>query len=577
MILLDAKSQTTTSSPLGLSPSEEEPTLSFSALLKGFNPKEDAKVVQNGTLVLSLADDAKDVTTTPKLQNKETLLSLLKSDDKVSEKMEPLEINPKIRENLTTKELKVLVGDAKEYLKEKILQSDDYKQSKIKDIPKTLKGLAELAQKVGIDVSKITIEEVQVKSLTKGVPNLENRDVKQELKTQAPLKAELKQEVKVETLLKGEFKQEVKAQTPIKAEVKTEVKQEVKIEAPIKAEVKTEVKQEVKIEAPIKAEVKTEVKQEIKTEAPIKAEVKTEVKQEVKTEAPIKAEVKTETPLKSDVKQEVKQQVETAVEIKKLDSSKQVELPSKTPLFKAQTMTEHTTEQLVATKQFKREEKTPINRADETLKLLLRGEKTLKTSTNLTADFSVSTARVIAPGATSEATKSLESLLRGESGDTSSVKTDGLTTHKADSFEVKLNEAKQMVKYLSADVKTAIEDYKSPFTRVKVQLNPQKLGEVDVTIVQRGKNLHVNISSNNAAINTLSANVNELRVQLSNSGINNATLNFNNGNQSEQQNSSGQQNREQERQAREEYARFDNEETDEEILSSLEIVVPSYA
>ena len=201
---------------------------------------------------------------------------------------------------------------------------------------------------------------------------------------------------------------------------------------------------------------------------------------------------------------------------------------------------------------------------------------------SLTADFSVATAKVIAPNATSESTKALESLLHGErdsaKSDTSvaTSKTEGITIHKADSFEVKLNEAKQMIKYLSADVKTAIEDYKSPFTRVKIQLNPQKLGEIDLTVVQRGKNLHVNLSSNSAAINTLSMNVNELRAQLNNSGINNATLNFNNQSENNQQ-SSQQQNRQNEQEAREEYNYFENEESNEEILSSLEIVVPNYA
>jgi len=140
---------------------------------------------------------------------------------------------------------------------------------------------------------------------------------------------------------------------------------------------------------------------------------------------------------------------------------------------------------------------------------------------------------------------------------------------------VKLNEAKQMMKYLSSDVKTAIEDYKSPFTRVKIQLNPQKLGEVDLTIVQRGKNLHVNLSSNNAAINTLSMNVNELRTQLSNNGINNATFNF--SNQSDSSNSSSQQqSRQHGRQAEKEYSYFENEESNERVLSSLEIIVPQY-
>ena len=133
-----------------------------------------------------------------------------------------------------------------------------------------------------------------------------------------------------------------------------------------------------------------------------------------------------------------------------------------------------------------------------------------------------------------------------------------------------------MIKYISQDVKNAIQDYKSPFTRIKVQLNPQKLGEVDLTIVQRGKNLHVNISSNNSAINTLSMNANELRAQLSNNGINNATLNFNNQQDSNQNTSSQQQNRQNERKADEEYNYY-NEEDNEEIISSLEIVVPNYA
>ncbi|MCW8838374.1 MAG: flagellar hook-length control protein FliK, partial [Thiovulaceae bacterium] len=79
-------------------------------------------------------------------------------------------------------------------------------------------------------------------------------------------------------------------------------------------------------------------------------------------------------------------------------------------------------------------------------------------------------------------------------------------------------------------------------------------------------------SSNNVAINALAMNANDLKVQLNNSGIQNATLNFN----GEQQQSSQQQNQ----QARQEYRmlqEFDSEDKNEEILSSLEIVVPSYA
>ena len=209
--------------------------------------------------------------------------------------------------------------------------------------------------------------------------------------------------------------------------------------------------------------------------------------------------------------------------------------------------------------------------------MLLRGDKAIKSEGNMTADFSVATARVIAPKATTEASKSLESLLNNDPSD-NAQKLDGANVSKADSFEVKLNEAKQMTKYLSSDVKNAIEDYKSPFTRIKVQLNPQRLGEVDLTIVQRGKNLHINLSSNNAAINTLSMNVNDLKMQLSSNGINNATLNFNNNSQDSESGFNGQQqqNSHREKEAKNEYEHFEIEEKNEEILSSLEIVVPYY-
>jgi flagellar hook-length control protein FliK len=286
-----------------------------------------------------------------------------------------------------------------------------------------------------------------------------------------------------------------------------------------------------------------------------------------------------ETPVQALHVKEVPKEIKADIRDDKLAQT-QKEIKA-TPLFKAQATVEYTsTEQIVQAKvstTVKVEHKTSKDKADETLKLLLRGEKPSINNT-LTADFSVASARVVAPTATTEVSKSIEQLLHGDSksAENTASKLDGLTTHKADSFEVKLNEAKQMIKYISADVKTAIEDYKSPFTRIKVQLNPQKLGEVDLTIVQRGKNLHVTLSSNNAAINTLALNVNELKAQLSNSGINNATLNFNNSSQDSNQNASQQQNRQNERQAKEEYSYLDKEEANEEVLSSLEIIVPQY-
>jgi len=260
--------------------------------------------------------------------------------------------------------------------------------------------------------------------------------------------------------------------------------------------------------------------------------------------------------------------------------------PEQTPLFKAQTKTEISTQEMVSTRRNIIEAKRPKEGVQETLRTLLQGDKALKSEAGVGADFSVATARAILSTQTpndSTQSRTLESLLQGHKEESSTpIKLDTANLSKSDSLDIKINEAKQMMRYLSADIKTAIEEYKSPFTRVKVQLNPQKLGEVDLTVVQRGKNLHVTLSSNNAAINTLAMNANDLKAQLTNSGIQNATLNFSNNPQSQdgsaaQQHNQQHQHQHKQRRADEEYNYFGSEEANEEILSSLEIVVPNYA
>jgi hypothetical protein len=543
MISFDIKPEPKTASPLGLSLKKDEPKLSFSELLKGANKEKDSKIVQNGALVLSLntqetqpKTNAKTVTNIP---SKESLSSLLKGSEVVKSEekkapvstKEPLEFNPKITQNLTTVEVKTLINDAKVYLKEKIEQSDGYKKSQIKELPSTLKGLAEVAKKFNIDISKITVEEVQIKNVKAELP-------KQEL---------LLAQVPKETL--KDMKETPKAETSKNQEV-------------AKVEIQG-LKEAMKIELSQSKTPPESDKNSLKTEETLATDAK--LKTAKYTKALHVNEKSSEMPSAEEKQQEL---------------PKQLVQPKETPLFKAQERTEHTTEQLVQTKQLKIEEKTPKQKADETLKLLLRGEKPAQNAAALTPDFSVATAKVLVANVPTEGAKSFEQLLRGESHEESiTSKLDGLATHKTDSFEVKLNEAKQMIKYLSSDVKTAIEEYKSPFTRVKVQLNPQSLGEVDLTIVQRGKSLHVNISSNNAAINTLVMNANELKTQLGNNGIQNATLNFSNNAQSDNSSSfsGGQQSRQNEQKAYEQYSYFGDEEANEEILSSLEIVVSQYA
>lgn len=590
MISLEVKPESKASSPLSLNVSEEEPTVSFSELLHGIKEAKDgkdAKKVQNGSLVLSLgATDDKD---DKKLSKKDVLTALLKGDAQDIEAtldvaelggktakadVSVLELNPKIAKVVTVVELKEMIVNAKAFLKEKILNSEDYKKAQVKELPKTLKGLAQMAKSFGIDVSKITFEEVKpVKALQalvkeSEVKPLQRKEIPKETKTVESDDGRLTQALEVKKDNRKELINEQKVDT--RAEHKTEAKHEPKVQ--IKSEQKVEIKSEQNLQSTQEKTNNTQVVlDDVKEE-----KVAVRIDEKVKPKSTQKIQIAQEADQELRVKEEIKEVIKdgSKSEQKRLDILRDLKT---TPLFKAQEKLDPTTEQIVQTKQIKIDTKTTAkSKADETLKLLLRGEKpVVDVPSNMTKDFSVATARVIAPQATTEATKTMEQLLRGDDAKDDVAKMDNISTHKSDSFEVKLNEAKQMIKYLSQDVKTAIEDYKSPFHRVKVQLNPAKMGEVDITVVQRGKNLHVNISSNTAAINTLAINANELKTQLNSNGINNASLNFNNESQNSEQHSGG-QNRRHGREANEEYNYFANEEKNEEILSSLEIIVPQY-
>ncbi|HEX5330824.1 flagellar hook-length control protein FliK [Sulfuricurvum sp.] len=148
---------------------------------------------------------------------------------------------------------------------------------------------------------------------------------------------------------------------------------------------------------------------------------------------------------------------------------------------------------------------------------------------------------------------------------------------KADSLEVKSKEAAQSMRYFASDLKEAVQEYKPPFTRLTMKLNPEKLGEVEVTLVQRGNNVHVNIQSNNTnSVAFLAHNATELKAQLASQGITNATMNFMSGGDSQSNQQQGQQQQGQQQRFKA-YESFEDLKLNEEQLSALEIIIPHYA
>lgn len=147
---------------------------------------------------------------------------------------------------------------------------------------------------------------------------------------------------------------------------------------------------------------------------------------------------------------------------------------------------------------------------------------------------------------------------------------------KVDSLEVKAKEAAQSLRHFAQDMKEAVENYKPPFTRITMKLNPERLGEVDVTLIQRGNNVHVNIQSQNTnSIAFLAHNASELKAQLAHNGITNATMNFMSGGNEGQQQHPHQQQHEQNRFRA--YQSFEELEQSQEELSALELIIPHYA
>ena len=105
-------------------------------------------------------------------------------------------------------------------------------------------------------------------------------------------------------------------------------------------------------------------------------------------------------------------------------------------------------------------------------------------------------------------------------------------------LELKIGEAKTMTRHLAMNLQEQVENYKSPFQKLTLTLNPQKLGEVDVDIIKRGNNVKITLSGTSNTINILSANSMELRNQLINVGLDNPSFKFNedgrNGSQQQQ-------------------------------------------
>lgn len=126
---------------------------------------------------------------------------------------------------------------------------------------------------------------------------------------------------------------------------------------------------------------------------------------------------------------------------------------------------------------------------------------------------------------------------------------------------------RETLSYFSQDLKEQMQQFKAPITRLNITLNPSNLGEVEITLIQRGNNLHINFNSNPNTMNLFIQNQAEFKNSLVNMGFTGLEMNFSDQGKKEQ--------REQNHKSKHSY-KFE-ENTSQSISSSpLELILAKY-
>lgn len=427
-------------------------------------------------------------------------------------------VSKELLSSLSDDQVRTLIYRAKEHLKSQIAAKSPEYQQESKSFPKTLAGLVQLADKLGLDPQSITLS-----TLEGDTP--EQTPIEPELLSKPFLDAKILAKLPSETQKADGFEaitqllSERKSVTP-----KPSIPAETSLDKPGSDD-------NTPSPVPLKASLTPAVAENtselpVSLKAPLQKAAQTEGTPELSALQGALSKPATERNAPESEKQPLKNLLQT---LEKRDLSAEAVRSDSAVLGETKPASASSTAKA------------------DTLIALLQGELPTKETKSETA----------------------------ETGKSEGITPKSVHVPAADSFEVKTKEAQQGMRLFATDLKEAVENYKPPFTRLTMKLNPEKLGEVEVTLVQRGNNVHVNIQSNNAnSVAFLAHNATELKAQLAHQGITNATMNFMAGGEGSAQQQQQQQNNHNRFRS---YESFQELEMNEEQLSALEIIIPHYA
>ncbi|EES89743.1 flagellar hook-length control protein FliK [Helicobacter canadensis] len=455
------------------------------------------------------------------------------------------------------------------------------KAQNIQSSTKTLKDITQIANKLQLNLQKISIikdeaqKEISIKNITnqqetqilqKSTKTLSNKQADnllnmilqdKELLSKASKKSESNQNLKNKEILESKdipltkiqnskiakmgdeiLEKEISSKTSKKLETK-ETNQALNTKETLKKDnIKPEIKNSHKFkenEIPVSSNKTDNPSKTLETkEMPIKDNIKQENIINIKKEN-LKEEMKDKNQIKNFSQKtitEEKQTQEIRSEIKKENSSAQ----DKQTKNKKDPFSKKTTKESLETISIKQQKKTTqdLNNKDILMKEEVKQENVSSLNANLTN---------ISNEESQKSQNFLENLLKIEIPQkTKNIKYEDL---EKETKEKKTNKTHQEIyqssvqnqnnlllspretfAHFSDKLREALQNYKPPITKISLELNPESLGSVELTITKIGDKINVQIGSNQNALQLFMQNMQDFKNQLNNVGFSEVTMDF---------------------------------------------------
>ena len=139
---------------------------------------------------------------------------------------------------------------------------------------------------------------------------------------------------------------------------------------------------------------------------------------------------------------------------------------------------------------------------------------------------------------------------------------------------------KEALSYFVNQFEQEVKKFKPPMRQISMELSPKELGNIELTITQRGNSLHISVLSNPQALQLFAQNQVELRQNLLNAGFEGVDLSFSsnggNGSNAGNEQNSGNENASTDSNTQDSLAQHANNNANDDIIA-MEITLPRYA